>query len=93
MSELDRYREDIDLIDQKLTTLFEKRMETVLKVGEYKKSHDLPILDAGREEAVIKKNIERLNNPAFKSELSDFYQALMAITKDTQQRLMDESED
>jgi monofunctional chorismate mutase len=93
MTELDQCREEIDLIDQQLTALFEKRMETVLKVGEYKKAHDLPILDAGREEAVIKKNIERLSNPAFKRELSDFYQAMMAITKETQQRMMDESED
>jgi monofunctional chorismate mutase len=93
MTELDQCREEIDLIDQQLTALFEKRMETVLKVGEYKKAHDLPILDAGREEAVIKKNIERLSNPAFHRELSDFYQTLMAITKETQQRLMDESED
>ncbi|GEN50792.1 chorismate mutase [Alkalibacterium pelagium] len=93
MTELDQCREEIDLIDQQLTALFEKRMETVLKVGEYKKAHNLPILDAGREEAVIKKNIERLSNPAFKRELSDFYQALMVITKETQQRLMDESED
>ena len=93
MTELDQCREEIDLIDQQLTALFEKRMETVLKVGEYKKAHDLPILDAGREEAVIKKNIERLSNPAFHRELSDFYQALMTITKETQQRLMDESED
>ncbi|SDK46437.1 chorismate mutase [Alkalibacterium thalassium] len=93
MTELDQCREEIDLIDQQLTALFEKRMETVLKVGEYKKAHDLPILDAGREEAVIKKNIQRLSNPAFHRELSDFYQALMAITKETQQRLMDEPED
>ncbi|PRY82318.1 chorismate mutase [Alkalibacterium olivapovliticus] len=90
MTELDKYRKEIDEIDQELTTLFEKRLETVLKVGEYKKTHDLPILDSSREEAVIQKNTERLNNKAYEQELSDFYKALMTITKETQQKLMTE---
>ncbi|MCC5893942.1 MAG: chorismate mutase [Alkalibacterium sp.] len=90
MSELDGYRNDIDAIDQELTTLFEKRLETVLKVGEYKKRHDLPILDSSREKAVIEKNIDRLKNKAYQEEVSEFYKALMAITRGTQQKLMDE---
>lgn len=89
MTELDNYRKEIDEIDQELTALFEKRLETVLKVGEYKKTHDLPILDSSREEAVILKNTERLNNKAYAQELSDFYKAIMTITKGTQQKLMD----
>lgn len=90
MSELDGYRKEIDAIDQELTALFEKRLDTVLKVGEYKKKHNLPILNSSREEAVIKKNTERLKNKAYQEELSDFYKALMTITKETQQKLMDE---
>ncbi|TVP90319.1 chorismate mutase [Alkalibacterium sp.] len=90
MNELDQYRKEIDLIDQELTALFEKRLETVLKVGEYKIKHQLPILDTSREEAVIQKNIERLNNQAFKKEIADFYRSLMGITKETQERLMSE---
>lgn len=90
MNELDRYREEIDLIDQELTALFEKRLETVLKVGEYKKKHQLPILDTSREEAVIQKNIKRLKNQAFKKEIADFYRSLMGITKETQEQLMNE---
>lgn len=90
MSELDGYRDDIDAIDQELTTLFEKRLETVLKVGDYKKKQGLPILDASREAAVIERAVERLNNKAFQEEVSDFYKSLMAITRGTQQKLMDE---
>lgn len=92
MSELDQYRVEIDLIDQELTALFEKRLEAVLKVGEYKKTHQLPILDTSREEAVIRKNTERLSNPAFKKEVADFYRSLMDITKETQKRLMSEQD-
>ena len=89
MNELDHYREEIDGIDQELTRLFEKRLETVLKVGQYKKEHQLPVLDASREEKVIEKNTARLENEAFKEELTQFYRAIMAITKDTQKRLME----
>lgn len=90
MSELDGYRKEIDAIDQELTALFEKRLETVLKVGEYKKKQDLPILDSSREQAVIEKNTARLMNKAYEEELGKFYKALMTITKETQQKLMDE---
>lgn len=90
MNELDQYRKEIDRIDQELTALFEKRLEAVLKVGEYKIKHQLPILDASREEAVIQKNTDRLKNPAFEKEIADFYRSLMEITKETQERLMNE---
>ncbi|UDE94561.1 chorismate mutase [Carnobacterium viridans] len=55
MNELEQYRKDIDEIDQELTRLFELRLNTVLKVGRYKKQRNLPVLDASREQAVIEK--------------------------------------
>lgn len=88
MSELEQYRKDIDTIDQELTRLFEARLETVLKVGEYKKKHDLPVLDASREQKVIEKNVQRLKSQQFENELTTFYQALMDITKETQSKMM-----
>lgn len=90
MSELDYYREKIDQIDQELTRLFEARMETVLKVGEYKKRHGLPVLDEKREQAVIEKNVSRLRNNQFEKETAQFYQALMDITKQTQERKLEQ---
>lgn len=90
MSELDQYRKDIDQIDQELTQLFEKRMETVLKVGEYKKQHHLPVLDASREKEVIQKNVNRLNNQAFAEETAEFFQAMMDITKKTQEKKLEQ---
>ncbi|WP_275935991.1 chorismate mutase [Clostridium haemolyticum] len=37
MDDLKELRKEIDLIDNKLISLFQKRMEAVLKVAEYKK--------------------------------------------------------
>lgn len=88
MSELEQYRDEIDAIDQELTRLFEARLKTVLKVGQYKKQHDLPVLDASREQKVIAKNVNRLEDKQFEEELTKFFQSMMDITKETQTKMM-----
>ncbi|GEL66411.1 chorismate mutase [Marinilactibacillus psychrotolerans] len=88
MSELEQYRQGIDAIDQDLTRLFEARLKTVLKVGEYKKEHNLPVLDASREQKVIAKNVNRLEDKQFEEELTKFFQSMMDITKETQTKMM-----
>lgn len=88
MSELEQYRQGIDAIDQDLTRLFEARIKTVLKVGEYKKEHNLPVLDASREQEVIAKNVNRLEDKQFEEELTKFFQSMMDITKETQTKMM-----
>jgi monofunctional chorismate mutase len=90
MSELDNYRREIDQIDEQLTKLFEARMETVLKVGEYKKEHGIPVFDASREQKVIEKNVARLTNKRFERETAVFFQQMMDITKETQKKLLAE---
>ncbi|MER2174852.1 MAG: chorismate mutase [Carnobacterium sp.] len=84
MNELEQYRKEIDEIDQELTHLFELRLNTVLKVGRYKKQHNLPVLDASREQAVIEKNISRLRDKTFEPQVTTFFQSMMDITKETQ---------
>jgi chorismate mutase len=88
VNELEQYRKEIDAIDQELTRLFELRLNTVLKVGYYKKKHCLPILDANREEVVIKKNIARLKESFFEPQVTQLFQSMMAITKETQKNLL-----
>ncbi len=88
MNDLEQYRKEIDEIDQELTRLFELRLNTVLKVGAYKKRHDLPVLDATREKAVIERNIGRLKDPQFEPQVTQFFQSMMDITKETQTTLL-----
>ena len=47
--ELSDYRTQIDRIDAELLQLFAERMQTAAGIAAYKKSHGLPVLDAGRE--------------------------------------------
>lgn len=72
MSELDDYRDTIDEIDKKITELFEKRMDVVLKVGEYKKKNNLPVLDESREKQVIEKNLGYLRIKLMKKVQENF---------------------
>lgn len=84
---LEEYRDKIDEIDEKLAKLFIERMETVTKVGQYKKENEIPILNRKREEEVLEKNIGRLNE-TLKEEGREFFEAIMSISRDYQQKII-----
>lgn len=86
MTEIEEYRKKIDEIDQQLTQLFEQRMETVKKVGQYKKAKHLPIYNENREAEVISKNQAYLVDSAYQQGLALFFQQLMAISKRLQNK-------
>ena len=50
---LQQARETINEIDAQMAELFEKRMSAVRQVLAYKRKHQLPSLDASREQIVI----------------------------------------
>ncbi len=58
---IEQYRNDIDKIDKELVELFNKRMETVKKVAEYKKETGKALYDGERERQLIGKAAERSN--------------------------------
>ena len=62
MSDLDKYRSEIDKIDSEMAKLFEKRMNMVLKVADYKKKNNINIFHKNREDEVIKKAISNIEN-------------------------------
>ncbi|MCD3216763.1 chorismate mutase [Clostridium botulinum C] len=90
MDDLKELRKEIDLIDNKLISLFQKRMEAVLKVAEYKKNNNLPILNTSREQEVIDKNIKLVCNDNFKKPVGDFLRNIMSISKELQGKKMSE---
>ena len=47
--ELKDYRDQIDQIDDEIVRLFQQRMDVAAQIAAYKKEHDLPIMQAGRE--------------------------------------------
>ena len=64
--DINELREQIDSIDSQLTALFEERMKASEDVALYKKEHALPIFDSSREEEVIKRNSEYINDSIIK---------------------------
>ena len=88
MSKLDELRMQIDDIDAQMIALFEKRMAVTRQVGEYKKKHDLPVLDRKREEEVLAKKEAMLKNKYLKTEVKDFFSSIMAISRRQQCALM-----
>ena len=66
MSKLDEARLIINQVDGEMAKLFEKRMKAAEAVYEYKKEFGLPILDSKREEEVIEKNTNLIQNQEYK---------------------------
>lgn len=49
------YRYCINIIDNLLVFLLNLRFSVVLKIGQYKKKHNIPVLDNNREKALVEK--------------------------------------
>jgi len=77
-------RREIDEIDEQLVMLFEKRMELVRKIGDIKRQKGMEITDSQREEYVIKKALEKLNDKGLSEELEMFFRNLISISKKIQ---------
>lgn len=91
MNELDDYRREIDSIDRELISLFEKRMDIAVKVAEYKKKNNLPIFNAKREDEVIEKNLNKLNNSLYTDIAGCFFENLMELSRALQGNIIQNS--
>lgn len=84
MNDLDYLREQIDTIDEALVKLFFERMEIVQSVAEYKAKNDIKVLDQTREEKIKTKFLDKIVDEDKKILLSEFLEALMNISKNSQ---------
>ncbi len=82
MDKLNKAREIIGETDKEIAALFEKRMAAVREVAEYKKERGLPVFDGAREDFLINKNLEYIEN----EEIKDFYVSFMKGTMDISKR-------
>lgn len=88
MEELEKYRKEIDQYDKELVEIFEKRMETVLKIISYKKNHGLPIFNQNREEEVLEKAVGSLHNKNYKEEVEGLYKEMMRSSRKFQSKYL-----
>ncbi|WP_304002232.1 chorismate mutase [Faecalicoccus pleomorphus] len=90
MNKLENARKTINQIDQEMAALYEKRMNAVQEVLAYKKENGLPVFDASREQEVIERNLERIQNPDYKLFYKEFLHHVMENSKDYQKTLLSE---
>ena len=88
MNELENLRERIDTIDKELIALFEKRMNVVNDIAEYKINNNLPILNQNREDIVISKVKAIVKNKDYTDSAIDFIKDIMEISKKFQQKII-----
>lgn len=90
MTDLKQLRGEIDIVDRKMVELFEKRMEIISDVIQYKIEKGLPVLNSLREAEVIEKNMNYLKNKDLSPYLKVFYNEIMNLSKNYQKLQMDE---
>lgn len=89
MEKLLKAREIINETDREIALLFEKRMEAVRLVAEYKKERGLPIFDSSRENEVVKSSLANIENEEIKEFYVPFIKNTMEISKRFQHRILE----
>lgn len=88
MNELDEERKEIDALDAQMTELFEKRFEAVRKILEYKKQHHMEVLDASREQVILDRNAEKLQNKELDPYYRNWFMHTMEVSREYQNDLL-----
>ena len=88
MNKLEEARLIINEVDLEMIELFKKRMKASKMVAEHKKENNLPVLDKAREEALIAKNVNYLNDKELEKYYLTFLEGMLTASKDYQKDLM-----
>lgn len=88
MDRLSEARATINEVDQQMAALFERRMQAVRVIAEYKKEHGMPIYDAEREKAVLERNAAFIHDYEIRSYYTRFMTDTMAVSKQYQERVI-----
>ena len=83
---LETLRREIDGLDTRLITLFEKRLTLCESIGAAKREAGLPTLDASRERAVIERCLAYVDKPRHQPYVERFARAMIDLCREYQQR-------
>ncbi len=86
---LDKARKIINEVDGEMRELFIKRMRAAEMVAEYKKERGLAILDTSRENEIIKRNSETVEDDVLREYYVNFLRNNMAVSRAYQSRLLE----
>lgn len=84
--DLKQLRDEIDNVDEKILSLFLERMELCRDVAEYKRTHELPVFQGGREQQVIDRVKALTGDPELENGTAALFTSIMDISKSLQSR-------
>lgn len=90
MNKLEQARKIINEVDSEMAKLFEKRMDAVKAVIEYKLENSMEIYDASREEEVIDRNLKNIQNEEYKAYYREYIINMMKLSKQYQQKIKED---
>lgn len=93
MTKLELCRNEIDLIDEEIIRLYEKRMEIVKEVINYKLDNNLEILDSSREEKMLNKNLSKISKEEYKKYYKYVLTGFLKASKEMQKDILDAKKD
>ncbi len=85
---LEKARKEINEADSEIAKLFVKRMRAAEAVAEFKREHGMKILDPEREEALIKRNSELIEDEELRAFYVNFQRNTMAVSRAYQEKLL-----
>lgn len=85
---LDKLREEIDKIDEKILKLYEERMAVCEKIGEYKKANGIPAYDEDREAEKLDKVFAAVTNKKYADGAAQIFLGLMQASTEMQEMMI-----
>lgn len=89
MNDLEKYRKQIEEIDQLMANLFEQRMNIAGEIALYKIDNNLDITDSKREIDLINKNLSHIKNDDIKNLYQKFLINLISLSKEYQKNFFE----
>lgn len=84
MTTLEGLRTQIDGIDNEVIRLLDKRLQVSLQVKEYKKLHNMDVLDSLREQIILDKIDAYECDELIKQQIHKIYGAILGTSKEVQ---------
>ena len=81
---LKKNRKELDLLDQKLLTLLNRRLRITLKIGKIKKGIGKKIYDAQREKESLDRLKRKNRGPLKKGDLEKLFTPIMKVCRKSQ---------
>ena len=87
--ELEQLREDIKKADREIAEAFERRMNAVRAIADYKREHGISIEDVHQEQAVIENSSSLIEDDEIRSYFIPFIKNAISVSKSWQEALLE----